>query len=140
MDLDVEKIDRGSSTISRIIYYVSADGKPCSIEIPILQSLIYYNPAVCHVLPTGGGDVLFVYEKNCICSFYPPWHSLRQASQLISIRFSPELTIFRIFHEVSHLHYFTSILIQHRIEHLYWGFAPCTICGIEVVLRDVGTE
>ena len=102
-EFDNEKIGCGRSTISRIIYSVSANGKPCSVGILLLRYVIYHKPAVCHILPTRSGGVLFVYE-NIIGSFYPPWHSLRQATQFISIWSYPELTMFRIFHEVSHFH------------------------------------
>ena len=61
-ELEGENIDRVSSTISRVIYYVSADSKLCSVGIILLRYIIYNNPAVRHVLPICGGDVLFLYE------------------------------------------------------------------------------
>ena len=62
-ELDGENIDRGSSTISRIIYSISANGNPCYVGVLLLRSVIYNNPDVCHVLSTCDGDILCVYGK-----------------------------------------------------------------------------
>ena len=85
---DSGKIDARGATIVRVIYAISANSEALAVGIIFFWSEVYHNATIGNVTPAVFRNILFVDEKNCVCSGDLTWHALSDPSNLFGVKVS----------------------------------------------------